>query len=80
MGEIDRQEAAFFLSGPEERAFQIERGYVHGMDVKAPSVVSVNGAIAAVAANELAIFVSGLRPVSVFTELDLLGVGRCGWY
>jgi hypothetical protein len=76
MGEIDPTEARFFLSTEEERAFQVERGYVRGMNVKAPAVVSLNAALAAMAVNELAVLVSGVRPVSYYTEFDLLGVGR----
>jgi len=76
MGEIDPEEARFFLSSPDEQAAQVARGYVRGMDVKAPSVVSLNGLIAAVATNEFAIYVSALRPVNFYSELDLLGVGR----
>jgi DNA replication protein DnaC/molybdopterin/thiamine biosynthesis adenylyltransferase len=76
MGQIDRQEAAFFLSNPTEQALQIERGYVRGLDVKAPAVVSLNASAAATAANEFAMFVSGVRPVAPFLEVDLLGVGR----
>jgi molybdopterin/thiamine biosynthesis adenylyltransferase len=76
MRQINTEEARFFLSTPEEQAFQIERGYIRGMNVKAPSVVSLNAAVAAAAANEFAVFVSGLRPVNAYTEIDLLGVGR----
>jgi molybdopterin-synthase adenylyltransferase len=76
MDEIDPTEAAFFLSSPEQQAFQVAHGYVRGMDVKAPAVVSLNAAVAAAATNEFAMYVSGLRPVQVYTDLDLLGVGR----
>lgn len=76
MDEIDSEEARFFLSSPDEQVSQVARGYVRGMDVKAPSVVSLNGLIAAAATNEFAIYVSGLRPVNLYTELDILGVGR----
>lgn len=76
MEEINREESAFFLSTPEEQVLKIARGYVRGMDIKAPSVVSLNAAVAAAALNEFAVFVSGLRDVNPFTELDLLGVGR----
>jgi molybdopterin/thiamine biosynthesis adenylyltransferase len=75
-GELDKQEAQFFLSTRKEQAFQIARGYVRGMDVPAPSVVSLNAAVASLAVNEFATFFSGLRPVSFFTDLDLLGSGR----
>ncbi len=76
MGEIDPEEARFFLGSAEERALQVARGYVRGMDVQAPSVVSLNATVAAITVNELAVFVSGIRPVHFRTELDLLGVGR----
>jgi len=76
MGQIDREEAGFFLSNPKEQAFQVERGYVRGLAVKAPAVVSLNASAAATATNEFAMLVSGLRTVAPFIELDLLGVGR----
>jgi len=76
MGEIDLDEARYYLSTPEQQQFQRERGYIRGMDVAAPAVVSLNGSVAATAVNELAVFVSGVRPVNVYTELDLLGAGR----
>ncbi len=76
MGEIDREEAAFALATPEQQAFQIERGYVRGMRVNAPAVVSLNAVMAGVAVTEFAMYVSNLRPVNVYTDLDLLGVGR----
>jgi molybdopterin/thiamine biosynthesis adenylyltransferase len=76
MGQIDRKEAAFFLSTPEAQAFQVEHAYVHGLAVKTPAVVSLNAAAAAAAASEFAMLTSGLRAVAPFVELDLLGVGR----
>lgn len=76
MKEIDRREAYFFLADRRDQEFQLERGYVRGIGVRAPSVVSLNGAVAAMAVNEFAVFVSGLRPPTYYTELDLLGVGR----
>lgn len=54
----------------------MDLGYVRGMNVKAPSVISLNAAVAAAAANEFAVFVSGLRPLNAYTEIDLLGHGR----
>jgi len=76
MNEIDREEAAFVLSTPEQQAAARERGYVRGMPVRAPAVVSLNGAIAMAAVNELATFVSGLRIPHPMTILDLLGIDR----
>ncbi len=76
MKEIDRREAYFFLSDRKEQQFQLERGYVRGLGISAPSVVSLNATAAATAVNEFAIFFSGLRPITCYSELDLLGVGR----
>lgn len=76
MGQIDVHEASFFLSTPEEQAFQVRRGYVSGMDIKAPAVAPLNGVVANVAAVEFAIYLSGQRTTSPFTEYDLLGTSR----
>jgi hypothetical protein len=76
MGEIDRYEAAFFLGSPDQQAHQRARGYVHGLEVGAPSVVSLNAVAAGVAVNEFAVFASGIRPLNFFTEFDLMGSGR----
>jgi len=46
------------------------------LGVSAPSVVSLNAAAAAMAVNEFAIFFSGLRPITYYSEIDLLGLGR----
>jgi molybdopterin-synthase adenylyltransferase len=76
MGELDFNEARYFLSSPEQQALQRERGYVQGMDVKAPAVVSLNGTIASMAVTEFAMLLSRVRPVNLYSELDLLGSGR----
>lgn len=73
MYEIDDKEAAYFLSSPEKQSEQLDRGYITGVDVPAPSVVSLNALISAVAVNEFAVFVSGIRNINVFSEYDLLG-------
>lgn len=46
------------------------------MDVTAPAVVSVNGLLASAAVNEFAVYVSGIRCVNPYTEVDLLGAAR----
>lgn len=76
MDEIDPKEAAYFLATREHQDWQKQRGYVEGMDVKAPSVVSLNTTIAGMACNELAIYVTSGRAINVYTELDLIGNGR----
>lgn len=76
MGEIDVEEASYFLAPSTEQAQRIKRGYVRGVDIPAPAVVSLNAAIAAMAVNEFAVLVSGIRPVNLFSEYDLMGSGR----
>jgi molybdopterin/thiamine biosynthesis adenylyltransferase len=76
MDEIDRTEARYFLSTPEEQAEQVRRGYIQGVDISDPSVVSINGAVASLALNELAVYLSGARLVSHLTWIDLLGSGQ----
>ncbi len=76
LSEIDQREARYFLGSDEERAHEVSLGYVEGLDEPAPSVVSLNAAIAACATNEFAVLVSGSRTVNPYTELDLLGQER----
>jgi molybdopterin/thiamine biosynthesis adenylyltransferase len=76
MNQIDVDEARYWLSTEEQREFMRRQGYIAGMDIKAPSVVALNAALAAAAASELAMYLSGARPVQPLLELDLLGVGR----
>jgi hypothetical protein len=73
---LDMKEAAYYLGTPEQRRVQRERGYVDGIDVPAPAVVSLNATLASLAVSEFAIYISGLRPVNPLTVLDVLGVGR----
>jgi molybdopterin/thiamine biosynthesis adenylyltransferase len=76
MNQIDIDEARYWLATEEQREFMRRRGYVTGMDVKAPSVVALNAALAAAAASEFAVYISGARSVQPLSELDLLGNGR----
>lgn len=76
MNQIDVEEARYWLANEEQREFMRRRGYIAGMDIKAPSVVALNAALAATATNEFAIYISGARPVQPLSELDLLGNGR----
>lgn len=76
MNQIDVNEARYCLSTEEQREFMRQRGYVDGLNVEAPSVIALNAALAAAAASEFAVYVSGVRPVQALLELDLLGVGR----
>jgi molybdopterin/thiamine biosynthesis adenylyltransferase len=76
MNQIDVEEAHYWLANNEQREFMLRQRYIRGMDIKAPSVVALNSALAATAANEFAVYVSGVRLIQPFLELDLLGNGR----
>jgi len=76
MNQIDVTEANHFLLPLEEQEQNLARGYITGIDVPAPAVVSLNAQLVAAAINELAILVSGSRDVNPFLEIDLLGIGR----
>jgi molybdopterin/thiamine biosynthesis adenylyltransferase len=73
MHEIDNNEASYFLSSHEDQHNQIQRGYISGIDIPAPSVVSLNAVVSSVAINEFAVLISGIRGINVFTQYDLLG-------
>jgi hypothetical protein len=76
MGEIDGLEARYYFSTLEQKEFMRHNGYVDGLEVASPAVVSLNGTIASLAANEFAMWVSGARAAHPHTELDLIGSGR----
>jgi molybdopterin-synthase adenylyltransferase len=76
MGQLDLEEARYFLGDERARAVQRQWGYVTGLDVPAPSVISLNSLTASMACNEFAVYVSGTRDVCLLTEFDLLGTGR----
>lgn len=74
--ELDVEEVSYFLASDTEKKTRRERGYVKGMDVKAPSVIGLNASVAASGVNEFSLFMGGQRPVNFYTEVDLLGNGR----
>lgn len=76
VGELDLEEVRHWLKPPGERIFAEERGYVRGLNVRAPSVISINGVMAAIAVNEFAVLVSGVRQINHVTDFDLLGRAR----
>jgi molybdopterin/thiamine biosynthesis adenylyltransferase len=75
-GDIDLDEARHHLDPPVLQDQRRRAGYVAGLEVPAPAVVSVNGLVASIAVNELAMFVSGTRPVPAKIDFDLVGQGR----
>lgn len=75
-GELDLAEARTALASSAERERARARGYISGLDVPAPSVVSLNAAAAAAVVNELSVWISGLREPVLYQDIDLLGSGR----
>lgn len=76
MHEIDLREAGHFLSAAEEQLLNVDFGYVVGVDVAAPAVISLNALVSAAGVNEFLTLVSGLRDTSPNSNYDLLGSGR----
>ena len=60
-GDIDTDEARYDLASPLERAFAKEREYIAGFDISQPSVVSLDGIVASVAATEFLALKTGFR-------------------
>ncbi len=69
--EVDIAQAANDLVSPEELARKRMQGYA-GPELPSPSVVSLNGTIASLGVQEFLFFVTGLRPVRLFTVYDML--------
>ena len=63
MGLIDKPEARHCLKPDSERERDRAMGYVEGLNVPAPSVVSLNGAVASIAANEFLLHATCLASV-----------------
>jgi|CXWL01.1.fsa_nt_gi molybdopterin/thiamine biosynthesis adenylyltransferase len=76
MDQIDVEEARYWLSTEEQRQSARRMGYVTGMDEVSPSVAALNAAVAAAAAIEFSVYVSGGRQIQPLSEFDLLGIGR----
>jgi molybdopterin/thiamine biosynthesis adenylyltransferase len=72
---IDKQEAANDLALPKELEDKKERGYISGVRLPDPSVVSLNGVVASLAVIEFQSLVTGLRPARTCTVYDLLAAG-----
>lgn len=66
-GLIDSAEARFFLGTNEERVQLKRQGYVDGWDLPSPSVISLNTAVASIAAGEFLAYVTGLSPANPLT-------------
>lgn len=72
MYEIDQEEASYFLAPVAEQNERLHRGYITGVDVPAPSVVSLNATVSAIAVNEFACYVSRIRPINMYIEYNLI--------
>jgi molybdopterin/thiamine biosynthesis adenylyltransferase len=70
--EIDTKAASDDLASSEEVENRRRQGYVSGVDVLSPSVVSLDGTIASVGVTEFLCFVTGLRPAQTYTSYDMM--------
>jgi molybdopterin/thiamine biosynthesis adenylyltransferase len=70
--EISTSVASDDLAPPEEFDVRKSQGYVSGVDVPSPSVVSLNGTVASVAVTEFLALVTGFRPARTYTFYDML--------
>lgn len=73
MGQIDPAEARFFHQPKGVQEQELAQGYVAGIDMPDPSVVSLNGTVASLAISELGLYVTGERLIPPHLRLDLLG-------
>jgi molybdopterin/thiamine biosynthesis adenylyltransferase len=69
---ISHKEAAENLQSDEVRENQKKAGYVSGADVKAPSVVSLNGVISSIAVTEFIKLITEVEPPRTVTAYDML--------
>ena len=70
--EIDIRAASDDLAPQEEFEERARQGYVTGMDVSSPSVISLDGTVASLAVTEFLALVTGFRPTRTYTFYDML--------
>lgn len=70
--EINIKDASDDLASCEELEVGKRQGYVAGVDIPSPSVVSLNGTIASMAATEFLALVTGFKPIRTYTFYDML--------
>lgn len=73
LGQIDVDEARYFLSSRAEQKRARALGYVSGVDLPAPAVISLNSLAVSVAIQELLIWLAGTRPPYPLSDIDGLG-------
>ena len=71
-GEIDRAVAAAELESDDLQKLRRQHGYISGLDVPEPSVISLNGTVASVAATEFLALLTGFRPAIHYSYYDLV--------
>ncbi len=70
--EIDMRVAAEELESKQEREFRKRHGYVTGVNVPEPAVISLNGTIASMAVTEYLVMFSGIRPFHHYICYDFM--------
>ena len=70
--EIDMRVAAEELESAQEREFRKRHGYVTGLSVPEPAVISLNGTLSSMAVTEYLVMFSGIRTLQHYTHYDFL--------
>ena len=73
--ELDLAEVADYFTPADQRQLNQEHGYVDGLDVPAPSVLTLNGLAAHTALTELGMWIAGHRPPTPRIDIDIVGTG-----
>lgn len=69
---LNKKEASDFLATKKEYENMKKLGYVKGIDIKNPSVVSLNGMIASLGVNQLIKIITGIGKTTTLTIYDFL--------
>jgi len=70
--DIDISEASYFLSPREEQIFNEKRGYVSGVNIPSPSIISLDGIVASIAVTEFISLITGIREAIQYSSYDFL--------
>ncbi|NGX54236.1 MAG: Molybdopterin-synthase adenylyltransferase [Chlamydiae bacterium] len=70
--EVNLREAHHDLSSNEERVYAEKRGYIDGINIKNPSMISLDGIIASLAVTEFLATVTGFRDPHQYLLYDMI--------
>lgn len=69
---LDWKQILYESLDEKEKDFEVKSGYIQGVSEPAPSVVSINGIIAATLVNEFLALTTGLRKPNYYTYYDFM--------